>query len=148
MATNDCTRDTVRGGAGAYGRATPLDGRRLLSPHGRAALRDTTVPDSTWHGVSGRGASAAWLPKPLAQPRPGTPPQKLVRHSALLQTRVSDPSGRGRTRHHGPFFCALPYFFGMVLNSGPSHKCVSEAQAVGERIGQSSPCALSALPQL
>lgn len=36
-----------------------LNGRRLFSWHGRVALRDTTVPGSTWHGVSGRGASEA-----------------------------------------------------------------------------------------
>ena len=57
---------------GCHGRATPFDGRRLLPPHGRAALRDTTVPNSRWHGVSGRGASRAWLPKLLAQHRPAT----------------------------------------------------------------------------
>ncbi|MFZ3012238.1 MAG: hypothetical protein WA045_00900, partial [Nitrospira sp.] len=48
----------------------------MLSLHGRAALRDTTVPDSTWHGVSQRGASEAWLPEPLAQRKPATPQQK------------------------------------------------------------------------
>ena len=47
----------------------------------------------------------------------------------LLQTPVSDPSERGHTRPHD-----LPYLFGMVKNSGPSHKCVSEAQAVRERM--------------
>ena len=51
----------------AFGCATPPNGRRQLSPHGWAASRDTTVPDSTWHGVSRRGASDACLPKPLAQ---------------------------------------------------------------------------------
>lgn len=59
VATHDCRRDTIRGGAGAHGRATPLRGRRLFSWHGRVALRDTTVRDATWHGVSGRGASEA-----------------------------------------------------------------------------------------
>ena len=44
---------------GYHGRATPLNGRRLISRHRRVAWRDTTVPDSTWHGVSGRGASEA-----------------------------------------------------------------------------------------
>jgi hypothetical protein len=43
------------------------NGRRLFSWHGRVALRDTTVPDSAWHSVSGRGASEARLPKPLTQ---------------------------------------------------------------------------------
>ena len=47
---------------GCHGRATPLNGRRLFSWHGRVALRDATVPDSTWHGVSGRGASEACQP--------------------------------------------------------------------------------------
>jgi len=63
------TRDTVRGGAGVHGSAPRLEGRPLFSWHGRVALRDTTVPDPTRHGVSGRGASTIWLPKPLAQRR-------------------------------------------------------------------------------
>jgi len=87
-----------------------LDGRRLLSLHGRAASRGTTVPESRWHGVSGRGASKAWLPKPLAKRRPATPQQKLVRHSAYLQAQVSAPSGRGRNRRHGSFPVRPPTF--------------------------------------
>ncbi len=55
------------------GAATPPHKRRLFSWHGRVARRDTTVPNSTWHGVSGRGASEACLPKPLAQYRPAMP---------------------------------------------------------------------------
>jgi hypothetical protein len=34
----------------------------MCSPYGRVASRDTTVPDSTWHGVSGRGALAETPP--------------------------------------------------------------------------------------
>jgi hypothetical protein len=56
----------------------------MFSPHGRAALRGATVPASMWHDVSGRGASDASLTKPLAQRRPATPQQKLVRYSADL----------------------------------------------------------------
>jgi len=29
---------------------------------------------------------------------------------------------------------SVPYLLGMVLNSEPSHKCVSETQAIGERM--------------
>lgn len=42
-----------------------VDAMGSAHEHGRVASRDTTVPDSTWHGVSGRGASEAWLPKPM-----------------------------------------------------------------------------------
>ena len=45
LATRGCRRDTVRGGAVATGVATPIDGQRICSPHGRVASRDTTVPD-------------------------------------------------------------------------------------------------------
>lgn len=51
----------------SVGAATSLNEQRLFSWHGRVALCDTTVPDSTWHGVFGRGALDAWLPKLLAQ---------------------------------------------------------------------------------
>lgn len=54
------------------------DGRRLFSWHGRVASRDTTVPDSTWHGVSGGGASEACLAKTLAQGRSVPSQQTLV----------------------------------------------------------------------
>lgn len=43
------------------------NGRWLLSRHGRVALRETTVPDPTWHGVSERGASEMMVPKPFTQ---------------------------------------------------------------------------------
>ncbi len=51
--------------------------QRLISWHGRVALCDTTVPDSTWHGVSGGGASEACLAKTLAQGR-SVPSQQIL----------------------------------------------------------------------
>ncbi|MBL8054289.1 MAG: hypothetical protein KF751_01190 [Nitrospira sp.] len=43
MATNGYRRDTVLGGAVATSGATRLDGRWMVSVHGRVAWRDTTV---------------------------------------------------------------------------------------------------------
>jgi hypothetical protein len=38
VATHDCTRDTVRGGAGTTGVPHPLMGRRIFSQHGQRRL--------------------------------------------------------------------------------------------------------------
>lgn len=51
MAAHDCKRDIVCGGAVATGVPYTLTGKDIAR-HGRVASRNTTVPDSTWHGVS------------------------------------------------------------------------------------------------
>ncbi len=125
VATNGCKRDTVRGGAVATGVATPLDGRWMFSSHGRAASRGTTMPDSRWHGVSGRGASEGVAAEAPPRHKPATPLQKLVQHSAFLRTQMSAPRDAGvpDTQFHPLRDLPSPYLFGMVINSGPSHKC-------------------------
>ena len=84
-----------------------------MSPHGRVVLHDTTVRDSTWHGVSGRGASAETPPILRLATDPGECPLRILAYP---------------TYGH-------PYLFGMVINSEPFHKFVSEAHAVGKNIG-------------
>jgi len=71
---------------GCHGRATPVNGRWLFALHGRVASRDRTVPDSTWHGVSRRGASADIRPP--------------LRRSADLGECLPE---RGRHQHRSPF---------------------------------------------
>lgn len=90
----------------------------MCSLHGRVALRDTAVLDSTWHGVPGRGASsAARRPKPSPALASDASVETLLNLGLVADTGKSPLTSRSYRPQ------SLPYFFGMVKNSEPSHKC-------------------------
>lgn len=78
VVTHGCKRKIVCRGVVAMACHNP-NGRRLLSRHGRAALRGTTVPDSTWHGVSGRAMPQS---HGCRSPSPSAGQQRLSRKSS------------------------------------------------------------------
>ncbi len=72
-------------------------------------------------------------------PSPSAGQRRLGRNSS--DSRLSAHPGKRplQTRAYPTpwsfLLASLPYLFGMVINSEPSHKCVSEAHGVGERMG-------------
>ena len=76
--------------------------------------------------VESHGATRRCLAPRGTASSDAVPQQNFVQYSAILRPPVNAPSGRGRTRPHSPIFCSPPYFFGMVINSGLSHKCQSQ----------------------
>lgn len=57
--------------------------------------------------------------------RPATHQQTLVRRSASRWTQVNAPRNADGTNTVVSSFCRVPYFFGMVIKVGLSHKCHS-----------------------
>lgn len=98
LATRGCRRDTVRGGAVATGVATPIDGQRICSPHGRVASRDTTVPDPSTASPDAVPQSPDWQ---SSSPRgiPGNSYSLMLKNAeqnSLLDIRNSKRKGVAR----------------------------------------------------
>lgn len=118
VATRGCKRDIVRDGAVATGVPYPLmcDECSLGTVESRGATRRCLIPCGT--------ASPDAVPQhPVCRspsPRQACDSSTETRPApAFLRPQISSPEDSGQATH------GLPYLFGMVINSGLSHKCHS-----------------------